>query len=350
MASSIGAAQVGFEIRRPDTGRLHIVPDHSYVDELVIPEISAQRADSFVRIEENQRYTIGCLDERHPTTESAAKIRQDLKAQGHVYYRVGGAGFGVARLAGVMIAADAGPEALEMCYERAGGSFSGFVKYVKGRVEDKNKVILTGHSAQKNERRSAHFDHRSCECLGCIYAHKIGAVTHLQRRGGEIYTLGEVEQTALFGSADLLEPVARANEDVMKILFKEGGAKYSVGRKVIRGAHLPGMILEGEHYSIRHDEVAANLNFHPDKISETYYANHHAKAPFYNVDATAVVTWIMRAFSGFNLSPETGLAVVEHDFRAARHALAGLEGLGAKEFPVQRYGDARIALNALKKL
>ncbi len=313
-------------------------------EQVLTPEISAERQATFVDMIPGTTYLALCGDDRELTVESAEQLAENYEVESpDTSLRYLGGVMGIARVAAVTIVAEHGIETLA----KFGNSFVDFVSTTTKLVEATSNVKLAAHSARDNEGNGVAIDHESDMGLGCAYAHGIGTVTDLNSNR-TIIDLTVVEQPKLLPKAPLsLDQIAEANRLVGELFFGDDPNEFHLGRKDYQELDAPVGIVEGQH-NLAADAVAVE-NFHIDKVSNPRMANKNG-VPYYDNDVTQVAKMIMQAFGDIKLSPAVMFQVMDGDIRAVREALASGEGLHADSLKLERYGDPEAAIAYLESL
>lgn len=306
-----------------------------------IAHISPEREATFIDVDPTQEKFAGfCADDRQPTDESDATN----KAQGFPseYFRYFGGRYGVSKTTAVGLAVSIDPKVLE----EYGGTFLEFDEEVAKRIELTSGVVFGKHSAEKNEENPTDLHIGSCQCMGCLYAVNIGKVGVLNFDDGNVDQLAQTEQAALFGGVDMIDGIKTGNRAFMGHFGLDD--KFSIDRTTAIADGSPVSILQGEHAGID-DGVVVVQNFNAGRISNPGKAIE-GKVPFYNNDVAAVGEMILKAFPELPLDPKILLGVMDHDIRATRAALAGLEGKSVDQMPLERYGSVDSALRLLSSV
>lgn len=307
-----------------------------YAQELLVPHISEERADTFTDVDPTKKYAGFCADDRQPTEASRqANLKEGFAEE---YYRIFGGRYGLSKNTAVAIAS-VDPAILS----KYGGTFLEFDEEVAGRVEQTSGVVFGKHSAEKNEDNPAYLHLGSCLCMGCLYATNIGKVGLLNFEDPDVDELARMEQKILFGDDDMLSSIKKGNEGFMTGFGLDEG--FSINRDTAVADGSPVSILDGDHATID-DGVVVVQNYMVGKISNPGEAIKRG-IPFYNNDLVAAGRMILNAFPELKIDPRKLLAVMDHDVRATRAALAGLEDKKVHEMPLQRYGNPDDAISYL---
>lgn len=304
----------------------------------LIPEISAERKDTFEPFDPTAKYLVGCSDDRKPTDESQQLIVDQYGVEPDNYIRIYGGLHGGARRALVAIAAYYGPEVLAQYDGKAG--IGGFTGEYKKRVETAVNVVLGDHSAEGNEGNASALDLESEKGLGCAYCEGICAVTSLCADRQGLALLAEDEVPTSLGEPARMDIITEANRAVGEQFLADG---QPVTRHDMIDLNAPVAIYAGAHAPA--EEVKVVLNF-TDNVSSPNKAIA-TEVPFYCVDVMHELRLAKNAFPElFNNEQilETLAHVIEHDARAVRQALASHEGKTAEDMQLERYGDLQSAI------
>lgn len=304
-----------------------------------IAHISPEREATFIDVDPSKKYAGFCADDRRPTAESEETNLS--KGFSEEYFRIFGGRYGVSKNTAVAIAS-IDPAILS----EYGGTFFEFDEEVAGRIESTSEVFFGKHSAEKNEENPIGLHLGSCKCMGCLYAANLGKVGLLNFEDAGVDELARIEQGVLFGDTDMLARIKAGNEGFMSGFGLDD--KFSIDRNTAVADGSPVSILRDEHAGID-DGVVVVQNFNAGKISNPGKAIE-SKVPFYNNDVAAVGEMILKAFPELPLDPKILLGVMDHDIRATRAALAGLEGKSVGQMPLERHGSVDSALRLLSSV
>lgn len=284
----------------------------------------------------------GCGDDRTCTHASSRVIEQEFgpPAEGAIMRYFGGQ-LGGARIVLVTLAAQYGEKGLA---DFMGRDFIDIAADFGQRAKDRANVIFAVHSSTGSEANEAGLNAGSTEPVGCAYASLLGGVS-AGTFSEAVRHNSLVECPGIFGT-DInleIERVCSANRLFVTNILS-GRHNYSVGRQDYARAKAPVMLLDGSHADNR--RTLAVDNFRPDKISNPTAA-HNIGRPFYNNDITQVAEVIIKSYPEYKFDPLTLLLAMDIDVRSTRAALAGGDPAALQ---LQRYGDARVALDYLSNL
>ena len=308
-----------------------------------IPEISTERQATYSRKDPNIEYLILCGDDRNVTAESIAALKEQGFEKPENSIRYFGGEVGIMRVFALAVAVQYGEEVLA----RYSKDPVQLTDDVNTRVEATNNVRGGIHSAEANEENPAQINEHSEKGVGCAYCASFGGVCSICAHNEAAAELAKSEQSKLFKDNSLVEPVIEANRKLEDHLFDGNGADRGLGRSDFAKLGAPVAILEGPHGASEDLVVVQNFT---DKVSDPGMANESG-IRFYDNDVTQVAEMLMRAFPELKLKPRILFAVMDHDIRGVRVALASHDGeADASRLALERYGDPEAAIAYLESL